>query len=58
MISEGEESENFFWVGIGGKKFYDKVYIYFIFVLKWLGVFLCYEKFDRNGKFCFFNFLY
>lgn len=28
MISEGEEPENFFWVGIGGKKPYDKVHIY------------------------------
>lgn len=25
MISEGEEPENFFWVGIGGRKPYDKV---------------------------------
>ena len=25
MINEGEEPENFFWVGIGGKKPYDKV---------------------------------
>lgn len=25
MINEGEEPENFFWVGIGGKKAYDKV---------------------------------
>lgn len=25
MISEGEEPENFFWVGIGGKRPYDKV---------------------------------
>ncbi|XP_025115858.1 LOW QUALITY PROTEIN: protein flightless-1 homolog [Pomacea canaliculata] len=24
MINEGEEPENFFWVGIGGKKAYDK----------------------------------
>uniref|UniRef100_A0A0B7B8B3 Gelsolin-like domain-containing protein n=2 Tax=Arion vulgaris TaxID=1028688 RepID=A0A0B7B8B3_9EUPU len=26
MISEGEEPENFFWVGIGGKKPYDEDY--------------------------------
>ena len=25
MINEGEEPENFFWVGIGGKKPYEKV---------------------------------
>lgn len=25
MINEGEEPENFFWVGIGGRKKYDKV---------------------------------
>lgn len=25
IINEGEEPENFFWVGIGGKKKYDKV---------------------------------
>ena len=25
MINEGEEPENFFWVGIGGKKPYDEV---------------------------------
>ena len=27
MINEEEEPENFFWVGIGGKKPYEKVYI-------------------------------
>ena len=25
MINEGEEPENFFWVGIGGEKTYDTV---------------------------------
>ena len=25
IISEGEEPENFFWVGLGGKKKYDRV---------------------------------
>jgi hypothetical protein len=31
MINEGEEPENFFWVGIGGKKPYDKVGIHYCF---------------------------
>jgi len=25
IVNEGEEPENFFWVGIGGRKEYDKV---------------------------------
>jgi len=28
MVNEGEEPENFFWVGIGGRKPYDKVCLY------------------------------
>lgn len=25
IVNEGDELENFFWVGVGGKKDYDKV---------------------------------
>lgn len=25
IVNEGDEPENFFWVGVGGKKDYDKV---------------------------------
>ena len=25
IIGEGEEPENFFWIGIGGKRKYDRV---------------------------------
>ena len=37
LVQEGEEPENFFWFGIGGKKDYEKVCfkysIYFLFRL-------------------------
>lgn len=26
VVNEGEEPENFFWVGLGGRKPYDKVF--------------------------------
>ena len=32
MIGEGEEPENFFWVGIGGQKAYDHVSLSYIFL--------------------------
>ena len=28
IVNEGDEPENFFWVGVGGKKDYDKVIIF------------------------------
>ncbi len=33
MLNEGEEPETFFWVGLGGKQSYDKVYIFQSYVL-------------------------
>ena len=37
LINEGEEPENFFWVGIGGKKKYDKVIIDICYICQTIG---------------------
>lgn len=33
IVNEGDEPENFFWVGIGGRKDYDKVPAFVMFML-------------------------